>query len=43
MAFLSVGFDGVDSCLLTPGGLDLVYIAQMSDIASFALGVTAAH
>jgi hypothetical protein len=41
MAFLSVGFDGVDSCLLTPGGLDLVYIAQMSDIASFALGVTA--
>lgn len=41
MAFDTVGFDSADSCLRNPGGLDLVYIAQLSDITSFALGVTA--
>lgn len=41
MAFDTVGFDSADSCLRIPGGLDLVYIAQLSDITSFALGVTA--
>jgi len=41
MSFLTVGFDSADSCLRIPGGLDLLYIAQLSDIANFALGVTA--